>query len=1302
MLFALLKSGMNHSTAGVNSWLTSHPFRFPPTMATLLPNPYVGIQQQQQCCASWHHGFIDLEGFERTKESPHALSPQLALASSKRALMRMRKRRGQVEAASVRMPTVLSGSASDGDGGSVADVNIGSDQSITVIVYSSFTPNRNNINCELGAVGDRAVGTPALPTDGDCLFWPGGEGQSYRMVASGASVRSFVLSNDPDCTTSVVNVSNATLGRCASAGTASVAFVRTNAVPDPGAATVRRGSGTNVSGTLEVWASPRCDGGEGFAFTSLGPTACALMPATNTSYSLVLSPGGGTISGKFLCDASCENCSVSAEADRGTGASDCVSAHGQSLRLFFPTGIPSLNPNPPVWPLAVGVSVGAVLSIVFAVLAWKGRLSWVVPCVKSMLTSSRGACNSCGASLWSSCGRCAENTNSGAMKGCSAARSGMASFVGCCRTVCSSATSGCAACLTATNETVRRSIRRFARWLRGTHVWNFRKTMKMDLLRHNYLYGGWELVDTGACESHGVVARKNFVSLPSPAPEYSTNPDLVHKTTCVLCGITAGATVIHAVLWAYRSPFDIFTETMLQKIGLSGKYLSSSIVVGHFEAWSRYGNAAVITNAALLGIGGVNYTFGRRRYRMVNILLTAALVCHFGALLLPPLVFRFGDGFVLQANNTADDSTLASSLEYDIGAGFASVAITWFATLFTFAMSAIPFAVFLGASIFSVQQSHHGGAEMQLEEGRIYTMIWLAHLICPLATLLGVILLYQSASGTPAASGIWWPLLWLALWILPPAVVSSWGRVFPRKTKNAPGYVHAPTSTWVKCVYCGVYSAIVAGCLGGLFFGEFQFIHGIDATFLATTTITTVALLITAVYTGLQGERFRDILLLQILRPPEELESMASGVNAEADSDETESRQRHLRYTDLDDVPMPGTNEDTPLIDGEPGRFSAGIASRCLYSVIAFISESTEQRYHGRYGKRLPWRRLCLIIGLSCMGVYLAHVGYEDTHETAFQEFKGLLDKMGVDVDWPSNGTMFDSAFETYQQSRAMSDTILFSGWLVAVSALFVESPINAWIGRGWGLPVSQALVAISLVIMFAGVIYPATPNYLSEADLKHAIPECAPQFNAFLESLVRNLLGLAIAALFTGNTFVLLLAIAPAICRIATRILEDPGFARSVAEPGEAPISPAVEHVHRRNVALIFWWGAAIPPLLVCLPLVVFYQVEGDNVLSICIASFGVAPVIVGYFTTPPKVGWFYLAFLVAYFMPLIVMVLHLSTKEHLGGEIVHALKDPMTYLEIASEIAFANVIVSDIIYRCLFPGASRGGKGRSSHYVS
>jgi len=372
--------------------------------------------------------------------------------------------------------------------------------------------------------------------------------------------------------------------------------------------------------------------------------------------------------------------------------------------------------------------------------------------------------------------------------------------------------------------------------------------------------------------------------------------------------------------------------------------------------------------------------------------------------------------------------------------------------------------------------------------------------------------------------------------------------------------------------------------------------------------------------------------------------------------------------------------------ENKPESRTAGVRSprierfmRFWRPVWHFVIEYKEQVDPHRYGKRLPYRRLFLAAGVACLGAFLARAIHTDLTVPVEDQVKELLAELGMTLDWPTgaNGTtIFSRVFAAYGESRRVGDDVMITAWSFMATALVVEPVMRS----KRGLVISKAFVALSMLALFCGMLLPALPDYLALTDIEDLCPKCGPQFTRFVDSTVRNLVGLACSALFSVNLLVALLAVCPALVRVSKMILKDTHLTNSIrASPGEL-------YVYKRNVLLVFSWGSLLAPFLCCLSMLVFYQAFDDSFVAVCLLAFVLLPTGVAFRTGMHNLVRQYVLYMCMYFLPLVAILVWEAAHHDLSESLERILKDPYTYVELVAEISLANVIVSDVMYACFF----------------
>lgn len=198
-------------------------------------------------------------------------------------------------------------------------------------------------------------------------------------------------------------------------------------------------------------------------------------------------------------------------------------------------------------------------------------------------------------------------------------------------------------------------------------------------------------------------------------------------------------------------------------------------------------------------------------------------------------------------------------------------------------------------------------------------------------------------------------------------------------------------------------------------------------------------------------------------------------------------------------APVASISKRAPTADMSPGR-----RRTTLYAVYDFLFEVYEQRAPHTYGKRLPKRRLFLLVACACLGAYLFKVYLHDRHTPPKAKLQRFLSDFDGNLVWPKNGTSFDNLLTAYGRASARSDDICLLAWSMLLLSIFVES--MAVTSPRNGLRASRLTAAVAMVILFIGIVTPAFPNYVKDLNFDVIMPYCAPEFNNFVDHFVRNM----------------------------------------------------------------------------------------------------------------------------------------------------------------------------------------------------
>ena len=176
-------------------------------------------------------------------------------------------------------------------------------------------------------------------------------------------------------------------------------------------------------------------------------------------------------------------------------------------------------------------------------------------------------------------------------------------------------------------------------------------------------------------------------------------------------------------------------------------------------------------------------------------------------------------------------------------------------------------------------------------------------------------------------------------------------------------------------------------------------------------------------------------------------------------------------------------------------RRPSALRSACRFFWVEIVAERTETIDFVTFGRRLPYRRIWLLLGLGAYS-YLVFSQLSTLLDTTVRgELNGLFDEMGWNVTWPDGGngtTIFDQAFDVYKEASWISWYLLAGGFAL----LFLSLATAVLCRSRRGLSNSRWVTYLSLAVLFSGILGPAMPNYLAETNITDLVPSCAPKFD--------------------------------------------------------------------------------------------------------------------------------------------------------------------------------------------------------------
>eukprot|EP00760_Papus_ankaliazontas_P008906 PhM_4_TR13944/c2_g1_i1/m.88113 len=342
-------------------------------------------------------------------------------------------------------------------------------------------------------------------------------------------------------------------------------------------------------------------------------------------------------------------------------------------------------------------------------------------------------------------------------------------------------------------------------------------------------------------------------------------------------------------------------------------------------------------------------------------------------------------------------------------------------------------------------------------------------------------------------------------------------------------------------------------------------------------------------------------------------------------------------------------------------------------SFISWVIQVPELRDVPRYGRRMWWRRLVLMVCIICMCISTKH-HFEESHvDHRKEQFIEFVRGHGIEVPSSGNLTLLNDGLTSFHEAE--------------VEQIFLELPSCALVGLAFlvdalfpsrtALRFSKLFSFASLVLSSFAVLSLTTRNYVTESHLYRYLPHCAPIFDDHVLWVVRTLTSLVFAGLVLTKILPLMMILPPTIVRILSLIRGDAAFSQE----------------HSRT--LLFFTGL-ITPVLVCLPLVVLRQLMIDDVvtaislvITLCPPLFGA--VSIAFPTWHFDVGLF--GWLASYTGAWLFLFGYLCTKNGQLWELVQPeLMSVDFYLDLGSELALTSVVLTDFVQSVLVYGDDVG----------
>lgn len=325
-----------------------------------------------------------------------------------------------------------------------------------------------------------------------------------------------------------------------------------------------------------------------------------------------------------------------------------------------------------------------------------------------------------------------------------------------------------------------------------------------------------------------------------------------------------------------------------------------------------------------------------------------------------------------------------------------------------------------------------------------------------------------------------------------------------------------------------------------------------------------------------------------------------------------------------------------------------------------------EQREWHVYGRRLPYRRVWLCVGLIAYTYILFSQRHYLQTITVKEEVDDAFRDMGYDVSWPagSSGTSFDCIFAEYRSA-------CWKAWgMLCAAFCFLLVSFGTSLQKGM-LKWSRWTGYVSSGLTFCAAVWPSAVIYTKECDLTDIYPTgCAPEVDAAATKAFGGILGMIVAGVFTFKLLAMSLAIVPAFVLAARLML----------------IEHETNFHVRASMVTVVRFVPLLTPLFTALPLMVVCQWVGDSFIGFLVTVLWIAPPSVTFFMTFDRRNVIYIAFNLLYFCSILALILYVALTHGLRHFLASAFESPDIYFQMVAGLTLANVVISDVLYSNLF----------------
>ena len=762
------------------------------------------------------------------------------------------------------------------------------------------------------------------------------------------------------------------------------------------------------------------------------------------------------------------------------------------------------------------------------------------------------------------------------------------------------------------------------------------------------------------------------------------------------CLFSLMITTIVLILWLTNDPFIDYVQSILDKLKIPNNLVCQSEKgFNMLDRWSKimkYGSITIlILNFALATIS----VFFRTKV-VVVVSLFVELVFGFASIHIPPIFFKFQDmivfgscqsPFVIAGNTTIPDFVI-NFMEPKIQSSFIGLGMASLTNWNLFWLQGLLGGCITGCLYFWINYDYQS-----IRKG-FFAIIGIAVPIVisvPLSSIIAIIFLYQGFNVDVKWLSvwlIWWTISILMLFII---VISSYYNIVNNNLK-----IKYRSSENRR--FFGSSVTPLRGYTAARWF------------LLITYIILHLLVLIYALYresqltvTNIQFALGCWLFPIGQLLPLFVL--ILDYCSDHSDSTNAIQGTGDAEYHQLDAIQ--GTN------DAEYYQLDAIQGTSDIASDNDILHDNTS------------FRNILYLVGTIALAVSLFMTLHEYLYEPLMNDILKLLKNGDQNLEWPKNGTVFDSAIMTYSTARwnqfyfnvaaliilcvivilnlcgsHFAKAIIFlKNWFVNIfcknndDALlsFSDLPISGQKNDKISFSNSEKTISynnkiiiltkllgyISMILLFVGLIMVASPNYLDSMDLDKYLPNCTTEFNHLISQSIKMSIGFLCAMIFSAKVSIIAITFSPAVARSANILLL-------------GKISK------RGNYALLWMWvsSSLFGSVMTILPIIFIMQTIGDDTILILTVIFWVAPFIVSIFVCFIKLNFNYNGYLaivmiffwsICYIGPIVSLIFYSAHQYNLWSYVIDLLWDVNFWASLIAEFALSLAIPSDFIESCI-----------------